>query len=1372
MHNNDVTFRVSESSSGDYMCKSRRRDDSYSSTEWSEAFTLSASNKPRATLTAGTTIIPVGGSVTLTCSVQSSDGWKYEWFRRTQTTSEGQIRDQQNRDIRVSEGGIYSCRGTRGNPVYYTDRSDDVTIEKTISNKVVVKQQPNWPQIFRGETITLTCEVQEGGETTEWEYEWRGPSTPTQWTHNNDVTFRVSESSSGDYMCKSRRRDDSYSSTEWSEAFTLSASTSKPRATLTAHSSIIPAGGSVTLSCSVEGSAGWKFDWFRRDSVSSKAQLMRGNEANRVSQGGLYHCRGGRGDPVYYTEDSSDVTVTETLPSKPTVTLQPSWPQIYSGETVTVRCEIQGGEGKVWKYEWTAPNTNSPPTSSEYWISRVSVSHSGDYRCRGSSDYLLTGWSDAFRLTVSSSKPRATLIAQSSVIPAGGSVTLSCSVEGSAGWKFDWFRRDSVSSKAQLMRGNEANRVISVSQGGLYHCRGGRGDPVYYTEDSSDVTVTETLPSKPTVTLQPSWPQIYSGETVTVRCEIQGGEGAQWTYEWRAAKLNTPPTSNEYRIIRATESDSGGYSCRGRRDYFFSEWSDIITLTVSYKPKAKLRADNTAVPVGGSVTLTCSVNPSSSSGWKYYWYRDEKSSEALTTQDAVFHSNGQISVSQEGLYRCRGGRGNPVYYTEDSQSVRIGKTVSNRPVVTLYPNWSEIYRGETITVRCEIHGGDTEWDYEWETNSMIKAPNQNEYRIRSASSSNSGNYRCKGRMKSSQHETTEWSDSVTLTVSDNEPRPVLTVSPSWLSPGASVTLNCEVEHPSAGWSFYWYKAVPDLAEKSSSYELLPDGSGTAQDSYIIHGQTHTAGYVCRAGRGDPEYHTDHSQPKFVWSADVHSSASLTVSPDRVQHFTSDSVSLTCEGNFTEWRVRKFSEDGRLYSDCRRMTGSTCDINTSKSDTAVYWCESGSGEFSNAVNITVQNDGNGPILVSPVHPVTEGASVSLSCSLRTQKILSNVFFYHNDKLIENDPRGELKISAVSKSDEGFYKCQYSGRESAQSWMSVKVTVSGADSSSSPVWLMVGLVCGVSLIIILLLLLYRCTTTNKPRPVLTVSPSWLSPGASVTLNCEVEHPSAGWSFYWYKAVPDLSEKSSSYELLPDGSGTAQDSYIIHGQTHTAGYVCRAGRGDPEYHTDHSQPKFVWSADVHSAASLTVSPDRVQHFTSDSVSLTCEGNFTEWRVRKFSEDGFLSHCDCQKLRGSSYKIHSLQEGVTVYWCESDSGEFSNGVKLTVQGFGRERSSFIVPFIIGLVSGIIVVLLLMCCYRKIKKPCCKSLTQSPSTNQSSASQQTSNQNEAQVYSSLLHGDLSVYESIRGSGNTGSADEYNNVTSGFQLEGLDKRSP
>uniref|UniRef100_A0A669CRD4 Ig-like domain-containing protein n=1 Tax=Oreochromis niloticus TaxID=8128 RepID=A0A669CRD4_ORENI len=453
-----------------------------------------------------------------------------------------------------------------------------------------------------------------------------------------------------------------------------------------------------------------------------------------------------------------------TAPPKPTVTLQPSRTQIYSGETVTVRCEIQGGEGAQWTYEWRRGQVNTGQSSNEYRISRVTESDGGGYSCRGRRSSSWTEWSDITTLRVTAPpKPTVTLQPSrtqiySGEIYRGETVTVRCEIQGGEGaqWTYEWRR-----GQVNIRQSSNEYRIIRAaeSDGGGYSCRGRRSSS--WTEWSDITTLRVTVPIKPTVTLQPSWTQIYSGETVTLRCEIQGGEGAQWTYEWRAAKLNTPPTSSEYRIT-VTESDSGGYSCRGTRTYLLTEWSDTITLTVSSKPKAELRADNTAVPVGGSVTLTCSVNPSSSSssGWKYYWYRDGKSFQPVT--------NEQISVSEGGLYSCRGGRGEPVYYTEDSESVRIDTTVSNRPVVTLYPNWSEIYRGETITVRCEIHGGDTEWDYEWETNSIIKPPNQNEYRIRSASSSKSGNYRCKGRMKSSQYKTTEWSDSVTLTVSDSK----------------------------------------------------------------------------------------------------------------------------------------------------------------------------------------------------------------------------------------------------------------------------------------------------------------------------------------------------------------------------------------------------------------------------------------------------------------------------------------------------------------------------------------------------------------------------------------------------------------------------
>ncbi|XP_049923199.1 uncharacterized protein LOC126404188 [Epinephelus moara] len=150
-----------------------------------------------------------------------------------------------------------------------------------------------------------------------------------------------------------------------------------------------------------------------------------------------------------------------------------------------------------------------------------------------------------------------------------------------------------------------------------------------------------------------------------------------------------------------------------------------------------------------------------------------------------------------------------------------------------------------------------------------------------------------------------------------------------------------------------------------------------------------------------------------------------------------------------------------------MTGSTCSIERYQPSNAVYWCESGSGEFSNAVNITISS--KDIILVSPVRPVTEGDSVSLSCRIRSQTFASKVFFYRNDKLIQNDTRRELNISAVSKSDEGFYKCKYSIGVSAQSWMSVK-GASRPESSSSPVPMIIGLVFGIVLVI-LLLLLYR-------------------------------------------------------------------------------------------------------------------------------------------------------------------------------------------------------------------------------------------------------------------------------------------------------------
>ena len=89
----------------------------------------------------------------------------------------------------------------------------------------------------------------------------------------------------------------------------------------------------------------------------------------------------------------------------------------------------------------------------------------------------------------------------------------------------------------------------------------------------------------------------------------------------------------------------------------------------------------------------------------------------------------------------------------------------------------------------------------------------------------------------------------------------------------------------------------------------------------------------------------------------------------------------------------------------------------------------------ADTISSFTDGSSVILVSPVHPVTEGHSVTLHCKHKTDSSPSNVDFYRNTVLVQNKTNGEMLIPVVSRSDEGFYMCKYSEEESPESWLAV-------------------------------------------------------------------------------------------------------------------------------------------------------------------------------------------------------------------------------------------------------------------------------------------------------------------------------------------------
>ncbi|XP_048064103.1 Fc receptor-like protein 2 [Megalobrama amblycephala] len=127
-----------------------------------------------------------------------------------------------------------------------------------------------------------------------------------------------------------------------------------------------------------------------------------------------------------------------------------------------------------------------------------------------------------------------------------------------------------------------------------------------------------------------------------------------------------------------------------------------------------------------------------------------------------------------------------------------------KPKVTIKPD-HHVFRGDSVTLRCDIDAeGVTSWRYSWYKEGSTRVISElQELTFRSVSESDAGKYFCNGTETEGSRHSSQLSDEVTLTVSD--PRAVLSVSPQkWLTEGDPVTLICELNGSSTGWTFSWF----------------------------------------------------------------------------------------------------------------------------------------------------------------------------------------------------------------------------------------------------------------------------------------------------------------------------------------------------------------------------------------------------------------------------------------------------------------------------------------------------------------------------------------------------------------------------------------
>ncbi|XP_045557694.1 basement membrane-specific heparan sulfate proteoglycan core protein isoform X2 [Salmo salar] len=1045
-----------------------------------------------------------GESVTLRCVIQGGGvtDWEYTWRKNGNSDSSSKKNEHEVSAAKVSDSGDYRCLGTHIDQKQYSKWSDAVRLTVTALPKATLTAVPN--PVFPGETVTLTCSV---GSDSIWSYQWykdRNDNVVSQSVRHtitgDTLTISGSTVNEGPYWCQGKRESRPTSSSI-SDPVTITVN-ALPRASVSVSpQGLLYSGETVSLQCVIRGYTSWTYYW-SRDNQHLPSQTSKGiiftipiTLTGQTGQTGQYRCEGLRTDRPQRSLPSDDVTISVTALPKATLTVEPN--PVFPGETVTLMCSV--GSDSIWNYQWYKDrNDNVVSQSDRHTITGDTLTINGatvnesPYWCQGKRESRPTSSSISDPVTITvNALPRASVsVSPQGLLYSGETVSLQCDIPGYTDWTYYWFR-DNQHLPSQTSKGIIFTIPITLTgqtgQTGQYRCEGLRTDRPQRSLPSDDVTISVTALPKATLTVEPN--PVFPGETVTLMCSV--GSDSSWSYKWYKDRNDNVVSQSGYSNIgvshtsKAAESDQGQYWCEGNRASrpTSSQPSDPVTLTVKdYLPKTTLTSDKENIFTGDSVTLSCTVE---SSGWKFYWYRHRPDSTPVTTTSGYSYTLSWVSVSDGGQYWCRAGRGDPVYYTLYSDPVQI--IITERPVAVLIlqPNWTQIFRGETVTMRCDIQGGgDTDWDYRWYKNSQLFSPfnTKPEYRISPVYRSNSDSYTCEG-VKGNKFSKT--SEAVKLTVSD-QPQPVLSISPQWLNPGASVMLSCGVKDLSTDWWFSWYRTVPyraglpSLSDKSYSLQPISDNV-TSEDSYTLipAGATPTGGYVCRAGRGDPVYDTLYSEPQCLWSGDLQPSVSLTVNPNTTQHFRWTSLSLSCElkGNSTGWRLKRYTETA-WQSECpstwRSITESTCTITSLDTwSSGVFWCESGSGEYSNAVNITV-NDGD-VSLESPVHPVTEGDSVTLTCTFRYQETNPKLKadFYKDGVLIKNETTGEMTIPTVSKSDEGFYKCKSGERESPESWVTVRVSpvVSPGSSTSVLVGVVVGLVVAGVLLVILLVLLWR-------------------------------------------------------------------------------------------------------------------------------------------------------------------------------------------------------------------------------------------------------------------------------------------------------------
>ncbi|KAI1886536.1 hypothetical protein AGOR_G00196780 [Albula goreensis] len=248
------------------------------------------------------------------------------------------------------------------------------------------------------------------------------------------------------------------------------------------------------------------------------------------------------------------------------------------------------------------------------------------------------------------------------------------------------------------MQANRAVALMLLCPMMILQSQSGRTQPVLTLDpDWPQIFTGEriTLRSLPraTLTVEPKWSPLYTGETVTLKCEVDSHSNWKyvWYKDWSSLALSQTAghsvSGDRYSITAAAGSDQGQYWCEGRLEgrKVTSQRSDPITLTVKVLPKANLTVEPKWSPLytGDNITLKCEVD--SPGNWMYVWYKDQlQTAVSQTAGHSVSGDRYSITAaagSDQGQYWCEGRLEGRNRTSQRSDPITL--TVKDQSIITL-----------------------------------------------------------------------------------------------------------------------------------------------------------------------------------------------------------------------------------------------------------------------------------------------------------------------------------------------------------------------------------------------------------------------------------------------------------------------------------------------------------------------------------------------------------------------------------------------------------------------------------------------------------------------------------------------------------------